>query len=217
MSKVFAALFLVFALIATSSAIVPPRTTIIESQGGLECYGCELFVTSIDNYIKSNKSISGLEQYAIEACQFLGSFKDVCEDEVPQLVPLVVDYLENELSPEEICSKIGVCTNSSLISDEDDECQYISMYCFDVEDDEQFEEEDEVSTCDICESVFSFVDDYISLNATQTKLESMISNECNKFFPNHEQSCNSFSNFLVPKVTEFLESTNVCEDIGVCS
>ena len=213
MSKLIA---LLFAMMLFSVAIASESNN-VEPNETIECYGCQLFVTAIDNYLESNKSISGLEQYATEACQFLGSYKSICEEEVPQVVPLIVEYLEKELSPEQICQELGVCTNNST-----DEYENMSFYCFELHEneledkEEDDEEEVEISPCNICEGLLRITDEYLDRNTTQAKLENLFNTECTKFFPQHEQSCSQFSNFLIPRVSEILESTNICKDMGVC-
>lgn len=199
-SKIVALLFAMMLCSVAYGANQEKEVNVEDVNESIECYGCQLFVTAIDNYLQSNKSITGLEQYALEACQYLGSYKTICEDEVPQVVPVLVEYLEKELTPLEICEELNICTSNSTLEDD--------SYCMAVI---------EISPCDICESAMSFVDDYIEQDSIQTKFESVFTEECSKVFSNHQGACAELSSYLVPKVTEMITSVHICNDIGMCN
>ncbi len=212
MSKLITLFFALMLISVAIKADITAHKGIEKSEESIECYACELFVTAIDNYLESNKSISNLEEYAMDACQFLGNYKSLCEAEVPQVLPLVIQYLEKELTSEQICEKLDACSGNST----DKNSIFVSISCPEYEEDDDVDDDIEISACNICEGLLRIVDEYLDQDSTQMKLENMFATECSKFFPQHEQSCQEFSNYLVPKVTEILESTNICTDMSVC-
>jgi len=76
---------------------------------GDDCSECESIVTMIEYYVTSNYSISVIENYLDIACTLVPQWTSVCEAYVNNETPNIIKWLEQNESPQDICTTLGAC------------------------------------------------------------------------------------------------------------
>jgi len=78
-----------------------------------ECGECESIVTMIENYVASNTSIGAIEAYLDIACTIVPQWTSLCENVIAQELPQIIAMLEQQESPQTVCTTLGACTSSA--------------------------------------------------------------------------------------------------------
>eukprot|EP00298_Acanthocystis_sp_HF-20_P005719 c15792_g1_i2.p1 GENE.c15792_g1_i2~~c15792_g1_i2.p1 ORF type:complete len:140 (+),score=27.26 c15792_g1_i2:66-422(+) len=85
---------------------------------GEECSVCEMVVGLVEKELASNSTEQEIEKLVGTACDAVSKYvpeaKQVCSF-VEANVPLIVQWIENDLSPQEVCQLLGACSGSATI------------------------------------------------------------------------------------------------------
>ena len=75
------------------------------------CKACEEIIGSIEDWIDANKTLEEIEVLLDQLCEDLGGgyVSTVCEQIVATGVEEIMAYLEDNFTPSEICTEIGLC------------------------------------------------------------------------------------------------------------
>lgn len=76
---------------------------------GHGCIACTFIANEAEKLLASNFSLEVMEGILETACANLGPIADVCTGFVTQYLPRIVTYLEEKISPETLCAKLGLC------------------------------------------------------------------------------------------------------------
>jgi saposin len=79
--------------------------------GDGECSTCEEIIGVIENYLASNYSESFLEQALDVACSFIPEWTQVCESYIQNELPQIIAWIEQNETPQTICTQLGVCSS----------------------------------------------------------------------------------------------------------
>lgn len=111
--KMFMSVFMMFVVISNA---IPVRVN-----SGEYCGICEYVVQVSETLLENNKTITEIEHYLDMACGFLPeSVQQNCVNIVNNYFPEIVEYLEKDLTPQMVCSELGLC--SSNMEDEINKC-----------------------------------------------------------------------------------------------
>ena len=79
--------------------------------GPSECDLCQVFVTGGKNFLLYNHTVSELEQYLENTCDFFGPYRNTCKDLVSSFTPTIITLINNNDTAIEVCSNACVCDN----------------------------------------------------------------------------------------------------------
>ena len=87
-----------------------------EQVGGLVCTACEEVIGYVEDWVDANKTLEEIEVLLDELCEDLGGgiFTTVCEQIVATGVEEILQYLEDNFTPEEVCVELGLCDAARL-------------------------------------------------------------------------------------------------------
>lgn len=76
---------------------------------GIECSLCEWVLGEVYTLIDGNYSVSHIESALEDVCSHFGGFEETCKTFVDTYTPTIIQYLENQISPDVICQTIKLC------------------------------------------------------------------------------------------------------------
>lgn len=170
-------------------------STVLKPTSGsdLECTVCGFLVGEVEQMVFSNKSIAYIENELSYICSKLtGSWQDTCNKIVENDIPIIVQFLASQLTPSEICAKLGLCTSS-------------------VQDD---------TKCSLCQLVVGEVETLLADQVVQEKIEALLSDLCSHLSTQWSTICSSMISQWLPEIIQLVEekfpADYVCSKIGFC-
>jgi len=81
-----------------------------------DCGECQEIVSTIESYVASNYSESVIATYLEIVCTLVPQFTQICDQYITQYLPMIIEAIENEETPTQICTTLGVCSSVKQIS-----------------------------------------------------------------------------------------------------
>jgi saposin len=82
---------------------------------GPECAICEFVMKEVESLLGKNATEAEVEAALEKVCGFLpATIKDECDSFVQAYTPAIINLILQNVQPDEICSKIGLCTSSTV-------------------------------------------------------------------------------------------------------
>jgi len=186
-------------------AAVPVKA---DSVNGDYCGICETVVAYIDSTITQNATEAEIKAELEKACSYLpDTIKETCNSFVEENLATLIDLLMKELTPEEICTELGLC-GSKLPKSKP------SMF-----DGPLAETANEY--CGICETVIQYLDSILVENATEAQIQADLERVCNFLPDTIKQTCDQlveqYLDIIVQLVAKALTPEQVCTEIGLCN
>ncbi|EGD79486.1 hypothetical protein PTSG_10051 [Salpingoeca rosetta] len=208
--RVLAAVF-VLALACVAGTSAAPAAPVPVEGSGTECLICQFLVKELDQYLTSPATVSKIVGYIEDVCHLVpSSDRDACKSFVDQYGQQLVDWIASELSSNEICDnilKLGCSTSDALKVAVQASAQ-------------RFVEAKLGSTCDICKTVISALQQALSDPQTEKDIVQAITSVCSGLGA-LKNICVDLVDDWAPDVINWLDEkldpNAVCKDIHVCS
>lgn len=100
---------MLFALLAlaTSRPLIENKKVGDSSQA---CVFCKFYASMIEDMFLEGEGLEEIIEGLEGLCDYVAaSVKELCEKTVETMTPVVVEYLEKQLPPSEICKLISLC------------------------------------------------------------------------------------------------------------
>jgi len=78
-----------------------------------DCSSCEEIVYMVEAYVYLNSSQSEIVTYLDIACQVVPQWTAQCESLIQTELPQIIQYIESNESPTQICTTLGVCSSKT--------------------------------------------------------------------------------------------------------
>lgn len=165
----------------------------------LQCQICELVVGSIDSIIGQNRSEAAIQQAIDDICNILPSgIRSQCLSFVNEYASVVIQLILEELDPNAVCVKIGLCDNVTTPQ----------------------EVQPEVTWCDVCKLVMGAIDDLLGSNRSEPAVENALEKVCNMFPDTIRSECVIFVSTYAPDIINLLvqelDPSDVCRTLKLC-
>ncbi|XP_033224393.1 prosaposin [Belonocnema kinseyi] len=163
-----------------------------------ECVVCEFVMQYIEKAMSNKKTKDEVETIIHGVCNHLPkTISQECNQFVNQYADVVIDLLVQEVSPKEICTMIGLCSDSRL----------------------QIKES--VAECALCQTVVSTIDKLLGDPKVDNNIEEIVSKVC-KFLPASKQSkCTMIMEVYEQSIINILKKNGdpqkICSKIALCS
>ncbi|XP_065054357.1 prosaposin-like [Rhopilema esculentum] len=169
---------------------------------GTTCSTCKFATTYVDILLKNNKTEHEIEFEMTKMCYYLGSYKDECNEIIKTYLPTIIEYIA-DMTPEEVCKKLGLCTAKSLL---------VSL--------ERKVESKKVGTyCDTCKVVVGYVDSLMKDKKTEAEIVSLVEQLCS-YLGTYKEECDSLVAAYLPEIMQLLSQELspdfVCKSLGMC-
>jgi len=185
------------------SANAVPRVYLSENNG-VGCTICTKVVNYVEQYIKEGKPAEVIEQLIEEkVCALAPSIvQSICDNLVNNYIPLIINYLEQELEALDICTKLGLCSSSNAA---------VRIPTF-----------HDVDTCELCKNVVMLIEDYLEEGKTEEEIEQFLNNNICPLFPDtYKAICTTIATTMIPQIIKYLADKfppeDVCAKVGICN
>ncbi|XP_077999575.1 prosaposin-like isoform X3 [Glandiceps talaboti] len=171
----------------------------VAQKSSIECAVCTLAMQEIDSLITQNSTISEIISVVDKVCTILpDTIRGECKTFIDDYGVQIINLLVLKLSPNEICTKLGLCTaNQKSFRDLKD------------------------TECSLCELVVQYLDSFIDKNQTKQKIVQGLHEFCNILPDSLKGQCNDIITqygMAIPELLEqLLDPLKVCELIGLCT
>jgi len=176
-------------LVASYATITVERVEVTASPS---CTICELVVSTVESFIKENKTEQEIEKLLDALCDKLPVFGKQCEAMVDAYLPMIIDWIVNAENPQKFCTQIGLCPKASVTDG---------------------------GNCMLCKLVVSYVEQYLEKNNTQQEIEKLLDKVCDAL-PLLKAQCKALVHEYLPELIEFIENKEnpdtFCAQIGLC-
>ena len=139
--------------------------------------------------------------YLEKVCALVPSLTQECDGIVTTYGPTIIQLIENNADPTTICTKIGLCSNSTAPKSQPP--QKVGG-----------------AECALCEFVVSELEKLVASNATLAEISAALDHVCEVVPAKYKSECDAFVNVYAPAIIAKLinnEPANlVCEAIKVC-
>jgi hypothetical protein len=75
---------------------------------GLECDVCQFVAQEAEGLLLTNKTLTQIETDLDSLCQKT-KYDTLCESVVNTYLPKIIEFLEQEETPQQVCQQVGVC------------------------------------------------------------------------------------------------------------
>jgi len=182
--------------------LCPGSKKIVEkkTETGDFCGICVMVADQLEKTLSSKTTEDEIKQALDQVCGFLpGQFSDECKQFVDQYTPMVIDLLTHEVTPQQLCSLMGLCSGSKKI----------------VEKKTQSGE-----YCGICVMVAGQLEKTLSSKTTQDEIEQALDQVCGFLPGQFSDECKQFVDQYTPMViallTHEVTPQQLCALMGLC-
>jgi len=209
-------LFVCFAFLAFGSVSV-------KAQG--ECYICQTVIQLIEGWVESNATVSQIEQYLDGICNLIPSYGAICTAIVNQGLPEILQYIEQNESPQQICTQLGLCSSVTVING-----GLINSHKVAIPLKELQKLSPAILTsikphkvgnaqCDLCEQIIGAIENWMENTNDQSEVITAVEVVCT-YMPQWETTCDAIIEAGVPTVIGWIaqneNNTVVCGQLGIC-
>lgn len=164
----------------------------------LECDLCEEVIQKVIDEIQDNKTETAIEEALEKVCGYLpSSMQAKCKSLVETYTDTIVTLLIQELSPDEVCAALGMCSKQRETKPPKN----------DVE-------------CDLCKQVVSLVEEQLKDKRTEDAIRDALDKVCSYLPSSVASRCQTFVNtyaeLLISILVQEMDPTLVCAAVNVC-
>jgi saposin len=104
--KNFVIIALLASMMVATMGIAPTGTNGSDS----ECTLCEYVVTEMETYLNENSTLTEIETFVEKICGMFHGYETICQSLIKTYIPVIIEKLEADITPVEICTDIGICS-----------------------------------------------------------------------------------------------------------
>jgi len=175
------------------------------------CFMCETLVQAIEGWLNDSATVQQIEQSLEQLCALIPGFQATCDAIVEQGVPQIIQWLEQNESPQQICVQLGMCTSKPKpkVMVSKPKLLMLSM-----------PKRPGDANCVICESIIEAVEDWVQNNSTVQEIEQNLEILC-ALIPGFQQQCDAIIETEVPTIIQWLQQNEnpqtICTQLGFCT
>jgi len=192
--------------LCTETKAKKPRSQAISktADNGFTCTLCENVIRMIDDFLKDGKTEQEIIDLLTKYCEMIPApYGTICDSLVAQYIPAIIQYLTEKLTPDMICTKIGLCTETQKVHAQPRKIQQRA--------------EDGVG-CDVCKDFIDWAEKELKEYSTAA-LWQLVSVECPKI-PHLSKFCSLITegdiSTILNLIISKLPSKTFCEWIKFC-
>jgi len=171
------------------------------------CDVCQTVITLVETWVESNATEQQIITYLDAICAAIPNYQAVCDQLVSQGIAQVISWIQNNETPLQVCTQLGMCSNSS-------------KNAFGVKLIKETMVPADDQTCTTCEYIISTVEQWLENTNDQQDVINALETVCT-YMPGWETTCDAIIAAGVPQVIEWIatneNSTVVCGQLGLCS
>jgi len=182
-------------------------TFLIQSASAQQCGLCETLIQYIEGLVENNSTVQEIEQELETICALVPAYQQVCDQIVEQGVPQIVQWIEQNETPEEVCTQLGLCTSKDVAHPKILPINWGKILGQDSE-------------CSDCEYIIGVIEQWMDNTNNQQEIVTAVEIVCT-YMPDWESTCDAIIAAGVPEVIQWIDTyennTVVCNQLGMCS
>ncbi|XP_064387394.1 uncharacterized protein LOC135335773 isoform X2 [Halichondria panicea] len=173
-------------------------------QAGVGCVLCEFVLKEVYDVLDGNTTEAAIKNALDQVCDILpSSLKSECQELVDTYTPQIINFIEQELTPEEICTKLTLCTSTIKVFS-----PKVSSPKAGVE-------------CIMCDFVMKELEKLLGENSTEAEIKAALDKVCSYLPKTVNSTCVSLvDNYLddiVKAIVNGATPDEVCTVIKLCT
>ncbi|XP_064387396.1 uncharacterized protein LOC135335773 isoform X4 [Halichondria panicea] len=173
-------------------------------QAGVGCVLCEFVLKEVYDVLDGNTTEAAIKNALDQVCDILpSSLKSECQELVDTYTPQIINFIEQELTPEEICTKLTLCTSTIKVFSPKVSSPKAGVGCI------------------LCEFVIKEVDSLIGNNNTEAAITSALEKVCSILPKTIQTECVSlvdqYADEIIQALVNGLSPDQVCTTIKLCT
>lgn len=171
------------------------------------CVLCEYVINTVDKMLEDEANEKQIEEALESVCSYLpGSISKQCNTFVEAYTAIIIDMLTKDVSPEMVCTNLGLCPQSFSVTEQISDLQ--------LDDDTQ------PPGCVLCEYVIDTVDKMLADKANEKQIEAALESVCSFLPSSLTKQCNTFvdayTEIIIDMLTKDVSPEMVCTNLGLC-
>ncbi|XP_056386684.1 prosaposin [Hyla sarda] len=169
------------------------------------CDVCQMVMTKLEDLLENNSSQEHIKEALEKVCYVVPSkYRQKCRDIIDQYSVLIIELLEQEITPKEICVAIGLCSvqQPKLVKLTAERIQSGAY-------------------CEVCKMMVKYMDTILQKNATKERIENALEVVCNYLSDTMKDECvclvREYEPLFVELMLQAMDPTFVCEKLSLCS
>ncbi|XP_071808174.1 uncharacterized protein [Asterias amurensis] len=188
------------ALKLCTASSVSDMSDVEDVEESVECVLCKTVIEKLDQLLQGKTAVADIEAALKEVCSVLPkTVQSDCDSFVTQYTPEIVKLLAAELSADEICAALKLCTASSA-----------TML-----------KPVEGSNCGLCEEIARYVELVLKDGSTEKEIEDFLTSEiCSKLEGEVQTTCLDVVERYLPEIIQLVTTMTpekLCAVLGLCT
>ncbi|KAJ3452070.1 hypothetical protein M0812_03833 [Anaeramoeba flamelloides] len=172
-----------------------------KEEGGFQCTACKILAGLVEKYLEEEKTEEEIETALNAVCEKLPrNYVSMCKTMVEQYLPTIIDYIEDNQSPETLCAEIGFCTSTPKEEEAKPEGGF---------------------ECTACKLLAGLVEKYLEEDKTEAEIEAALNAVCEKLPRNYVSMCKTMVEEYLPTFIDYIENNEspatLCAQMGLCT
>lgn len=181
-----------------------------------QCELCKEIVKIVEQRVINKKSKDEIRRELEKSCSRLKKFSDKCTKFVDKYSDQIVDLIEKELEPEEVCRELMFCVSLDDADLQDYDSGLDIVMLAEKEPANEIKVEPQ---CVICEFVMTKLEDELNDKKTDDEIKNAVRNICSKMPSTVSKSCKQFVDYYFDMIIVFIETMEpkeVCGQMKLC-
>lgn len=153
-----------------------------------------------------------------QSCDRLKKFNKKCKEFVDKYSDKIVDLIEQELEPEQVCHEINFCVTADRLEYQDYDFGLDVLIM--AEENTQNTDVDEAPQCIVCEFVIAKIEEQMKNKNFTDHYKLVIKTICSKMPQTISKECNQFIDYYYDVIVDliiFTKPSDMCADMKLCS
>lgn len=190
------------------------------------CVMCEYALTTLENYVKDDKTEAHIREALDHLCSLLpGTVTTECQTFVDKYTQQIIQMLINDLSPDEVCIQLGLCKPKDLPRlDSSHQLPVSRMFVLPHAIDQQNNigtpRVGQSAACVLCEFTMIQIDQLLSDNTTENEIIEVVDFICTRLPGTLQDDCIGFieqyGDAIVKLLVNQLNPKVVCQELKLC-
>lgn len=185
---------------ASKAAELPKPTVLQVKVDG--CDICKKVVEALQTLLLSNTTEDMAEKEVKKVCFFLGPLDDECKTMIDTYFPQMWQLLQEELSPDQVCAELKLCTSSSVKV-----VQAVPKVA-------------QTAQCDVCKIIALYLNKFVANNGTETEAKDAVKNICH-LLGSISSECNTVVDMFFDQIWQMViaetEPDTICDMLKLCT
>ncbi|XP_054989180.1 prosaposin [Sorex araneus] len=207
MQALFPAKVIAEDVIPALELVEPIKKDVVQAKSDVVCEACEYVVKELTSWIDSNKTEEEIIENLDKVCQKLPtSLASQCQEVVDSYGRSILTLLLQEMTPELVCSALGLCSPRGLPA--------LSVHVT------QPKAATDGGFCEVCKKLVGYLDRNLEKNSTKQQILDAMEKGCHMLPDPYKDECDSFVTqyepVLIEVLLEVMEPSYVCQKVGAC-